>query len=69
MNSKLSVISALLGITSAANPAGSRNKDWPLWDTKIVLKDNTSSGTANDIATVGQYPVGCYRSDGFVALP
>jgi hypothetical protein len=69
MIQKISVVSALLGVTSAAVPAGVRNKDWPLWDTKITLKANTSAGVANDNALIGNYPVGCYRSDGWLALP
>jgi hypothetical protein len=68
MTSNILVLSALLGITSAAKPAGGRNKDWPLWDTKIVLKTNVSTANANDAALVGSYPIGCYRSDGFVGF-
>jgi hypothetical protein len=53
MNSKTAVISAFLGITSAAKPVGIRNAAWPLWGTKITLLANTSSGAANNSSLIG----------------
>jgi hypothetical protein len=63
----LHTLSLLLGSSSAAM-AGIKNKEWPLWAAPLVLKAN-SAGNVNDAAFVGAYPVGCFRSDGFVGLP